>query len=335
MKSLRKLSVGLVAGLLMVALTGCGKDDDELVLVTTEAITTEEATAIDAMAQDTTDEVTTEEVIATEEASEKEKNITIQDIYEANKGDSILAGGLSYGLNTIYYSGDTEVYSEYKYLGFDSSGMYAQVYEDSDGTVQLLDTANYYWYLIEDNELKVLLYPELYVSAAIIESNHNAMIFGLAEDDMNSHIIQDIYRREGAVVIESLYCDATGTNYLVEYVLGDNFQISEYTCYDLDGNKVSYSWVTPGATYTNPDIITEAKAMEEAYRTVTVKYVDGEELDMPYYTPVDCPIELSTVEYTAYSDQACTLEWTEVEPNEDGVYTDVTIYMKKITKEGE
>ena len=56
---------------------------------------------------------------------------------------------------------------------------------------------------------------------------------------------------------------------------------------------------------------------------------------MMYYTPVDVPIKLSMVEYGAYSDEGCTQEWVELEVDENGVYKDVTIFMKKNTKEGE
>ena len=68
---------------------------------------------------------------------------------------------------------------------------------------------------------------------------------------------------------------------------------------------------------------------------VNSTYIDGYQYYMPYYKPVDVPVEISTLEYDAYSDEACTIQWSEVAPDENGVYKDVTIYMKKSTKEGE
>ena len=57
--------------------------------------------------------------------------------------------------------------------------------------------------------------------------------------------------------------------------------------------------------------------------------MNEDQIDMTYYTPLNVPIELSLMEYVAYSDQECTVEWALDEPGEDGVYKDVTIYLKK------
>ena len=76
-------------------------------------------------------------------------------------------------------------------------------------------------------------------------------------------------------------------------------------------------------------MVTDAMAMEAGYRTINITYVDGDQLDMAYYTPLNVPVELSLIEYVAYSDQGCTTAWTEIEPDENGTYKDVTIYMKK------
>jgi len=74
--------------------------------------------------------------------------------------------------------------------------------------------------------------------------------------------------------------------------------------------------------------------MEEGYRTINFTYVDGDQLDMTYYTAVDVPVELELIEYIAYSDEQCTTVWSEIEADENGVYKDVTIYMKKNSKDG-
>lgn len=319
MRRMQGIKLIIITTMLMAVLTACGDDkSDELILI---PVTTTEAT--------TTEATTTEEPVATtEEASEKDKAITIQQLRDANRGDALLAGGLSYGLETIYYSGDKEVYSEYHFLGFDHEGMYAQVYEDSDGYAKLLDMSNNYWYVIEENQLSILIYPEQLVGAAIIDSNHNDMLFSFTDSDTGTELVQEVYRRDGVLVVETLYGSSSGESYYMEYMLDDQWMVQEYYCYDADGNKVSYSKVLPGESYQIPDMVTEAKDMEEGYRTITVTFTDGAQLDGTYYTPLNVPIEISTIEYVAYSDAGCTTPWKEVEPDEAGVYKDVTIYMK-------
>lgn len=326
MKKLHRLSLALVAVLLMTVVSACGKKEDELVLVTTEATTTETT-------QITTEAVTTE--AATEELTDKEKGITYQDMYDANKGDALLAGGTNYSMNTIYYANGQETFSEYHFLGFDNQGMYSQVYEDSDGYVEILDAANGYWYVVKDNKPSLLIYPEPLVAAAIIDSNHNSMIFGFSGGEDSTEIVQEVYKVEGMLKVGTVYGSSSGTNYQMEYTLDDSWKVQEFNCYNMDGELLSYSFVTAGASYEVPAVVAEAMAMEQGYRTVTITYVDSDEMDMTYYTPLDVGIELSMMEYEAYSDQACTTVWVESEPDESGVYKDVTIYMKKNTKEGE
>ena len=305
---------------MMMTLGACNKKDDELVLVTTETLTTE-TTAL------TTEEVTTEE--STESARGSENSISFEDLYECNKGDNLLADGTSYSINTIYYSGEDEIYSEYKFLGFDDQGMYAQVYEDSDKHVEILDPANNYWYRVKDNKVSILLYPEQLVAAAIIESNHNSMILGLSGQKGSSETVVDRYRKDGKLVIETEYSNEAGDKYTLKYILSDDWKVEEYYCFDMEGTKISHSRVTKGVTYDIPEEITTAQAMEDGYRTINVIYVEGEQIDLPFYTPLDIPVELGLIEYEAYSDEACTTLWKEVEPDENGVYMDVTIYMKK------
>ncbi len=324
----KKITLVMAIIAVMCTIVACNKKDDELVLVTTEA-TTIETTEI------TTEEATTEAGPVIEEAVGRDSNISYEDLYEANKGDVLLSGGVSYGMNTIFYSGEEESFSEYQYLGFDNLGMYTQVYENSDGKLELLDAANMYWYVVEDNALSVLIYPEPLVAAAIIDSNHNAMIFRFADDTNSAEIVQNVYRRDGVLVVESEYANVNGTNFMFEYVLSDDWKVQEVYCYDMERQKQYYSCMTEGVAYEVPEIITKAQAMEQGYRTVSVVFVDGEEIDMSYYTPLDVPVQLSMVEYEAYSDSACTSPWAELEPDENGVYKDVTIYMKKNTKEGE
>ena len=91
----------------------CGKED-KLVLVTTEAAASQsDATTTEDILADIREEAenTTEEEKKREPASEEDKKVTMEAIYDANKGDTLLAGGNNYSLNTIYYSDGVEVYS--------------------------------------------------------------------------------------------------------------------------------------------------------------------------------------------------------------------------------
>ena len=99
MRKSHRLSLIALSIFLMIAISACGKKEDDLVLVTTEATATETT-------QSTTEATTAE--AATEELSEKEKGITYQDMLEANKGDVLLAGGVSYSMNTIFYANGEE-----------------------------------------------------------------------------------------------------------------------------------------------------------------------------------------------------------------------------------
>ena len=115
-----KLWVACAMAAAMLALTACGKED-KLVLVTTEAAASQsDATTTEDILADIREEAenTTEEEKKREPASEEDKKVTMEAIYDANKGDTLLAGGNNYSLNTIYYSDGVEVYSEYQFLGF-------------------------------------------------------------------------------------------------------------------------------------------------------------------------------------------------------------------------
>ncbi len=323
MKNSHRFIMGLLFLGLVTSVTGCDKKD-ELVMVTTEG-TTEITTETEA----TTEEITTEAGPSTEEASSEEQAITFQDIYEANKGDNLLSSGESCGINIIYYSNGEVDYSEYKFLGFDDLGMYLQVFEDSDGNVQILDNINNCWLLVEDSQIYTMLYPEPYVSGAIIESNHNSMMFALSDVDSEYEDVQHVYRQDGKLVVETLYDDGVGTSYKFIYILEDDLKISSYTCYDKNDNIVLEAKVTPNTTYTMAEELVAVQDTSVNYRTVMIKYPDGEELDMGYYLPVSCPLQLRLMDYTAYSDEACTVVWEEAAMTAEGTYGDVTIYMRK------
>lgn len=321
-----KLWVAGVMAAAMLTLTACGKED-KLVLVTTEAAASQsDATTTEDILADIREEAenTTEEEKKREEASEEDKKVTLEDIYNANKGDTLLAGGENYSLNTIYYSNGVEQYSEYQFLGFAQDGTYLQAYEDSNGLVQVLDKEYGYWYLIDtDGICYALIYPEPSVADAIINANHNDMIISLTEADQK---IKDIYREDGRLVVETDY-NNDGDAYVFQYVLDDSYKVLEYYCYDNTGEKVSYSWVTEGIDYTYPDEI--AKVHESMItRTVTFKTMEGKGLESSYTVPVDKPVQLALLEYKAYTDEACTTEWEE-KADDSGMYTDEVIYLKR------
>lgn len=317
--------------LVAVAMTaGCGKD--KLVMVTTEKGTNQSTDTDAETTESLADQIaataeTTEEEVIIEEPSEEENKITLDQLYDMNRGDMLLAGGVSYSLNTIYYANDAEVYSELQFLGFDENGNYLQVYEDSEGYVQILDKENLCWYVIEDNELSTLIYPEPGVADSIIEYNHNNMVFASCSDTDGVESINDIYRANGELTVEVKYEDETG-DYIYKYIIDSDLKVKAYTCYDSDGTKISYSWVTEDAKYTLPEIVEEARFMD-IRRNVTVAFPDGDGVESIYSVSSAYPLQMRMLEYSAYSDRECAIIWSEAEPMDNGFYEDETIYMKK------
>lgn len=321
-----KLWVACVMAAAMLTLTACGKED-KLVLVTTEAAASQSdaATTEDILADIREEaENTTEEEKKREPASEEDKKVTLEAIYDANKGDTLLAGGNNYSLNTIYYNDGVEVYSEYQFLGFAEDGTYLQAYENSNGVVQVLDKEYGYWYRIDENkDCYALVYPEPSVADAIINTNHNDMIISLTEADQT---MKDIYREDGDLVVETNYKNENAS-YVFQYILDANYKVLEYYCYDADGEKVSYSWVTEGNSYTYPEVIETARASTNM-RTVIFHVLEGKGLENSYLIPADIPVQLALLEYKAYTDEACTTIWKEA-VDDTGAYTDEVIYLKR------
>ena len=317
----------LVMVMALALLSGC-KKEEKLVLVTTEA-----HTATDAATDDTTEDIladireeaesTTEAAPVREEASEEDKMITLEDIYNANKGDTILADGQNYTLNTIYYYAGVEQYSEYQFLGFTEEGTYLQAYEDSEGMVQVLDKEHGYWFLIDENIVYALIYPEPSVADAIINANHNDMIISLTEADQT---IRDIYREDGDLVVETDY--KNNSEYIFKYILDDTYKVLEYYCYDTSGEKLTFSWVTKGGEYEFPEEISSAWESMMT-RTVTFKFPDSNGLETSYIVPMNKPVQLGLLEYGAYSDEDCTTIWEETPADSNGFYADETIYLKR------
>ncbi|MGN0390661.1 MAG: hypothetical protein ACI4L2_07585 [Wujia sp.] len=324
---MHKKSFVLVMVMALALLSGC-KKEDKLVLVTTEA-----QTATDAVSEDTTEDIladireeaesTTEAAPVREEASEEDKKVTLEDIYNANKGDTLLADGQNYSLNTIYYYNGVEQYSEYQFLGFAEDGTYLQAYEDSEGLVQVLDKEHGYWFLIDENIVYALIYPEPSVADAIINANHNDMIISLTEADQT---IRDIYREDGDLVVETDY--KNNDEYVFKYILDDTYKVLEYYCYDKAGEKLSFSWVTKGGEYEFADEISSARESMMS-RNVTFKFPESNGLENTYIVPIDKPVQLALLEYGAYSDEACTTVWEETPADSNGFYADEVIYLKR------
>ena len=89
-----KLWVACAMAAAMLALTACGKED-KLVLVTTEAAASQsDATTTEDILADIREEAenTTEEEKKREPASEEDKKVTMEAIYDANKGEYIACG---------------------------------------------------------------------------------------------------------------------------------------------------------------------------------------------------------------------------------------------------
>lgn len=330
MKNLHRYITVLLIVLVAAMTTGCGKDD-KLVMVTTEkSMNVPSDTDADVATESLADELaatvtTTEEEVVREEVSGEEAAITLEQIHDANRGDALLAGGNSYSLNTIYYANDAEVYSEYQFVGFDADGNYLQAYEDSDGFVQILDNANSSWYIIDGTDISALIYPEPGVAEAIIDYNHNELL--ISSPDESDETIKDIYRADGELTVETSY-RTESTEYIFEYVLTDDLKIMAITCYDTEGTKISYAWVTNGVTYEVPEEI-DTLRNSESLRNVTVAFPDGDGVECIYSVSPIVPAQVRMVEYSAYSDSECTVSWSEMELPESGLYEDETIYMKK------
>ncbi len=317
MKRIRLINIFLFSCLVLM-LSGCGKDDEKLVLVTTERANT---TATEEIIEE---ETTTES--STEEASAEEKKITLDQIYAANSGDKLLTGGKNCSVNIIYYANDKEYYSEYRYLGFDKEGNYIQAYENSDGEVRVLDMVNECWYVVEENSISTQIYPENGAFAYVVGYGHDDLIFSSSKTSGNSETLNSIYREDGELIAETNVVGTSAETYIYKYVLDENLKISTYTCFDTDGNKLAHAIISD-TMYEVPEFIDQMKA-DGLDRKITILYKDGSVPEYTYYVSPVYPVEITLLEHEAYMDEDCTLPWKEVPPS-DGKYKDTTIYLKK------
>lgn len=342
--------VQLMLVFVLLLLGGCGSKD-ELVLITTEHKAGDNSETYEdeekrqqSMAESDTALPADEDMVSTEEASETDRAVTMEAVYAANSGDSLLSKGKGCSVNTIYYLNGTEVYSEYRYLGFEENGGYVQAYEDSKGNVEVLDNYNQCWYVVENNRIYTKIYPEDGVTARLINHSHNNIVFSLEDAGQ----LQNIYREDGKLVLETVYSDAeeeseagmetesetkteTETDmdigYMYKYYVSDELFVDEIDCYDAEGERVSHAWVTRDAVYNAPEEILELLNGNAEQRTVNIEYPQGGGINNLYFVPVQYPVMLETMRYGMYEDAGCTMPWTG-EMMEQGPYGDLTIYLR-------
>ncbi len=326
-KSTYKIIITYILFVGLALLGGCGnKNDDKLVLITTEKNTgdgNQDGTATEAVVNEmSTEEPDTEEEKVTEAASEEDLRITFNQIYNANLGDRLLSdGNRGCSKNTIYYSNGSEVYSEFEFIGFDEDGGYIQAYEDSDGRVQVLDSYNQCWYVAEDNRISTMLYPESGIAAYMINFEHNNMIISTNGDPSNERI-DSVYRMDGRLVVEmNKKEDDALIKY--QYFMSDDCKIQEIYCYDENGEKISYSWITSNAVYNMPDAITDIMEQSDDFRMIYVEYPYGDGDENIFFVPKKLSVNLNLIQYKAYSDSACQDEWKDSDVESDG-----RIYLK-------
>ena len=313
----------LLGMILFLSLVGCGKED--ITLKTTENInneSTNEPSTTSDIAPVQVMEATTE-YVNIEEASEEDKQITLQQIYVANNGDALLVDNDGYSVNTVYYADGTEIYSELQYMGFDSDGMYMQAYEDSEGYVEILDSVNMCWYVVEDESVSTVLYPEEGMAAVTIDYTHNNMVMANPKD--GEATITKIYRADGYLVVEVDAITEYDEKLQYKYVMEDDYRILECSCYE-EGELVSYYWTTTNAVYNEPELITQIKQNSDK-RLITVGFPDGSGIEYIYQVPKEYPVSIKIFGSVAYSDIDCTREWNEISPMTDGNYADENIFL--------
>ncbi|MBO5426135.1 MAG: hypothetical protein J6A25_11545 [Lachnospiraceae bacterium] len=323
MNKFRYIFIVVMLGFLL-GLCGCGKEDGVVMITTEEEETTKQEDTSSDIPAVQIEELTTEEA-SKEDATPEEKNITIEEIYAANSGDVLLQGSAGYSVNTIYYSDGTEVYSEFQYLGFDESGLYMQVYEDSEGYVEVLDSGNMCWYIVDNNQISTLIYPEEGMAAVMIDYSHNDMV--MSNPASSGESIADIYRLDGDLVVETTYTSEFDELYTYQYVLDDSLRIMECNCYEGE-ELISYFWTTKDAVYNETEELTAIRDNSDK-RLVTVSFPDGSGIEYIYQVPKQYPVKLKLFGSTAYKDEGYGSEWTEISPMSDGNYADENIYIKR------
>lgn len=330
MRKIRKMASTLLVMLSIALIGGCGKKDDQLHMVTTEHITEVEETTEDPVDQEIEQmEEESRNGKTTEAALQEDKLVTLSQIKTANSGDSLLVDGKSVSINRIYYGDEGEAASEYEFLGFDEDGNYTQVYENSEGYVQVYDKINNYWYVFtgdaDDKKTLTLIYPEDDIASYLVENNHTETFFSCP----STAVIRDIYRQEGNLVMEVESSD--DSELYVAYTLDENLRVLEMTTYYTeDGSKYNYCFTDLDAKYEFPEFVSNMKN-DEARRAINVVYVNEENgFGGVYDVSATNPVDFRTTGHSIYMDEACTVEWAAEydKINSLGFYEDLTIYIQ-------
>lgn len=320
MKKTHKLIMMTVFVTMLSAIAGCG--DDKLVMSTTEStrVTTE---------AETEDDID----YSTEEASEEEKAITLEQIFEANKGDALLNGSNGFGAELTFYESGEPIGTENYFIGFDADGNYIQACEDSSGVYRILDRSESCWYVLDQSAVYTLIYPEKDIFEQLVDYYHNDTVYTrIGDEDGISESISSVYRKNGKLIVESVITSDGVDGGTYTYVLDDNLRIQEYVCYDTHGTTLLTEKTSLNTKYDAPSFLEELRSRDNG-RTITIKYLDSN-TEYSYYVTADYPVSFETFSGNVYSDEECQnpctdISWEENLTDESGLYTDQTVFYRK------
>lgn len=320
MKKTHKLIMMAAFGTMLSVIAGCG--DDKLVMSTTEStrVTTE---------AETEDDID----YSTEEASEEEKAITLEQVFEANKGDALLNGSNGFGAELTFYESGEPIGTENYFIGFDADGNYIQACEDSSGVYRILDRSESCWYVLDQSAVYTLIYPEKDIFEQLVDYYHNDTVYTrIGEEDGISENISSVYRKDGKLIVETVMTIDGVDGGTYTYVLDDNLRIEEYVCYDAHGTILLTEKTYPDKKYDAPSFLEELRNRDNG-RTITIKYLDSN-TEYSYYVTADYPVSFETFSGNVYSDEECQnpctdISWEENLTDESGLYTDKTVFYRK------
>lgn len=320
MKKTHKLIMMAAFGTMLSVIAGCG--DDKLVMSTTESTRV-------------TSEAETEDDIdySTEEASEEEKAITLEQVFEANKGDALLNGSNGFGAELTFYESGEPIGTENYFIGFDADGNYIQACEDSSGVYRILDRSESCWYVLDQSAVYTLIYPEKDIFEQLVDYYHNDTVYTrIGEEDGISENISSVYRKDGKLIVETVMTIDGVDGGTYTYVLDDNLRIEEYVCYDAHGTILLTEKTYPDKKYDAPSFLEELRNRDNG-RTITIKYLDSN-TEYSYYVTADYPVSFETFSGNVYSDEECQnpctdISWEENLTDESGLYTDKTVFYRK------
>ncbi|MGN0436149.1 MAG: hypothetical protein ACI4D8_05950 [Wujia sp.] len=308
----------------ILLLSGCGKEKVTMITAerTTESSTQSGYIEGDSPYIDGSYQVTE---ASTEEASEEDRAITLEDISYANRGDILLMDRDGYSATTVYYSSGTEIYEETEYIGFDEDGEYFQGYENSEGSAELLDVENQCWYELKGNELTILIYPEDGVADVMIDIAHNGVVYHLPTND-EEEIITDVYRENGHLIVMTQYTTGLTDTYRRKFVLDDQYRILEIYCYDEEEELYSHTRTTENSVFNIPDDIANVITSTRK-RTVSVVYTLQDGVGNEYQLPAAYEISIKLYNKKAYSDAQCSEVWDSRNALVGEYYVDEVIYL--------